>query len=233
MRPDSNRRDGGEREHRHVEPDAVGARHVRGNERPQRARAPPREQQTDAPPDSVSSALSTSERRTSAQRPAPNAAHNAKPFAARRRSREQQVGDVGARDHEHQDDGAEQHPERVADAADDLLVRGHERDAPAVIRIRVLARDVPRRSPPSPAAPARSSRPAPAVRSRLYIRCGRDRERAEIERQRRPQLDVGIVRRETESRAASRRRSCASRRPASSSCQITLGSWPNRRTHAP
>ena len=48
-------------------------------------------------------------------------------------AREQQVGDVGAGDQQDEADGAEQHQQRTADVADDLLVQRHDAERQAAI----------------------------------------------------------------------------------------------------
>ena len=126
-----------------------------------------------APPVKVSIALSTSERRSSTQRPAPNAARTAKSLDAPGRPRQQDVGDVGARDHQHEHDGAEEDPERLADVADDLFVRRDQRDAPAG-----LASGFSRAIPAATAAMSwracSSVTPGASRPIAWYIRCGRD-----------------------------------------------------------
>ena len=59
----------------------------------------------------------------------------------KRRTRQQQVGDVGAANQQHEsDDTQEQHRSEPQIGADDRIVQPLERDAPAFVRLRELAR---------------------------------------------------------------------------------------------
>ena len=58
--------------------------------------------------------------------PAPSALPDRELAASRGRSRQHQVGDVGARDEQHEADGAEQHQQRAADVADEILAQRDE-----------------------------------------------------------------------------------------------------------
>jgi hypothetical protein len=56
---------------------------------------------------------------------------------ARQRTREQEIGDVGARDEQHESDGANQHDERAPDVADDLFLQRHDAEGQSAVgRIR-------------------------------------------------------------------------------------------------
>ena len=53
---------------------------------------------------------------------------------ARLGAHQEQVGDVRARDEQHEADGAEQNPQHVADVADDIDVeRTHQRSEPRIV----------------------------------------------------------------------------------------------------
>jgi len=73
-------------------------------------------------------------------RPAPSAVRMPISRARDRRARDQQVGDVDARDEQHARDGAEQHDERRAHARHQHVVKRHQRRALAgrFVRVRVL-----------------------------------------------------------------------------------------------
>ncbi len=57
---------------------------------------------------------------------------------ARRRAREEQTGDVAARDEQHEPGGAQNHPELPAHRAQQVLVHGEELRVPVGVRLRVL-----------------------------------------------------------------------------------------------
>ena len=88
------------------------------------------------PPTSASSTLSVSNCRMMRIRSAPSARRTAISRAASRRARQQQVGDVDARDEQHEADRALQHEQRRLHAADALLVQRHRVDALAGVRFR-------------------------------------------------------------------------------------------------
>ena len=61
---------------------------------------------------------------------------------ARRGPRQQQVRDVDTRNQQHEADGAEQQPERLANIAHHRLVQRHRRDAQSFVAVRVLRREL-------------------------------------------------------------------------------------------
>ena len=68
--------------------------------------------------------------------PRAEGAANRQLLLPRGRARQQQVGDVGAGDQQHETDGAEQNQQRARDIADDLLVHRHQPHAePCIGRI--------------------------------------------------------------------------------------------------
>ncbi len=128
---------------RAVDRDLVGTRHLVGEQRragaqarPRRAAGRPHRRRAPSTSDSTSSCCST--------RAAAGAERGADRhlLAAAEGAREQQVADVGAGDQQHQADGGEQHHERRADVADDVLLQRAPASRPS------------RRSPPDTPAPA-------------------------------------------------------------------------------
>ena len=85
---------------------------------------------------------------------------------ARRAAREQQVGDVGARDQQHEADRAGQHEQRRPQIAGQLAVHRHEQRAPAGVELRKLLASARWRSCPSAPALRSARRPASGARSR-------------------------------------------------------------------
>ena len=118
-----------------------------------------------APPMSDSTRLSVSSWRTTRPRPAPSADADRQLARAHRGARQQQVGDVGAADEQHEaDDAEEQHRRESQIAADERVVQRLERDAAARVGLRELARQPGGDRRQVGSAAARSSRPASAAR---------------------------------------------------------------------
>src|SRR5262245_58562986 len=127
-----------EAERRQVERDLTHAREVRRQQSRQGVHAPPRQQQTEQ-------AAGQSERQIFRQQlsqhpPARRAQSGAHRQLAppRRRPRQQQVGDVGARDQQHAADRAEQQPERSARVADQVSLQRDDAVEAIVVCLRVL-----------------------------------------------------------------------------------------------
>ena len=92
-----------EEQHAPVDRDLAETRHARRAERANPLQADRRDSSSPtAPPANASSRLSVSNCRTMRQRLAPSAARTAIFVLARERARQQQVGDVGARDQQHE-----------------------------------------------------------------------------------------------------------------------------------
>ena len=94
-----------------------------GAERDERVDAPAREQQADRAAGHGDDPLSVRSCWTIAPRLAPSAVRSAISLRRDRRARQQQVGDVRARDQQHEADGAEQHEQGAAGVADDLVLQ--------------------------------------------------------------------------------------------------------------
>ena len=93
------------------------------------------------PPRTLSSSVSVSIWRTRLRRPARDGRPHGELLVAVHAARQQQVGNVGARDEQHQAHHAQQRQQERPDVTDDLLVQ--RCDANAVIRagLRVLGRE--------------------------------------------------------------------------------------------
>ena len=74
-------------------------------------------------------------------------------LAAAERAREQQVADVGTGDQQDEADRRQQHDQRPADVADDVLLQRNDRRAPAGVRLRDTPAPDAARSPRAASAP--------------------------------------------------------------------------------
>ena len=118
-----------EREHAAVDRDLGSARQARAAPTRRRRRSRTRAARRARPPASASSRLSLHIQRVRSQRLAPSASAHRGLVRSRRRADEQQVGDVGARDQQHEPDRAHQHQQRRPGAADRPLADRHQPEA--------------------------------------------------------------------------------------------------------
>ena len=88
--------------------------------------------------------LSARNWRTSRARPAPSAARTATSRVARLRARQLEVGDVHARDQQHEADRAEQHEQRLPDVLHHPLVQRHGDRGGAAVDAFVVDREAGR-----------------------------------------------------------------------------------------
>ena len=122
---------------------------------------------------SASSTLSTSSCRTMRQRVAPSETRTGDFARAMRRPRQQQVGDVGAGDQQHEPDRAHQRQEHRPDrAAVEALVERLDVRLDVLVGVRIVAASGAGRWRPARPAPAPASRRARAGRTpRSRARC--------------------------------------------------------------
>ncbi len=88
------------------------------------------------PPAMPSTTDSVRSCRISRPRPAPSATRTASSVPSRRRTREQQVRDVRARDQQHEADGAEQHEQRRSHVAEHQVAQSDRVERQPAIRLR-------------------------------------------------------------------------------------------------
>ena len=136
-----------EGEHRHVHADLGDARHVLAEEGDDEASTPrhgedePERAAREREHDRLGEELPDDARAARAERRA-----HRDLLAAPERPREDEVGDVGAGDQQHEADRAEQHEQRRPHVADEVLVERDDRGAPALVVLRDTA---PRAGPRS------------------------------------------------------------------------------------
>ena len=127
-----------ERDHVAVDPHVVQPRNTGRLEPDQHVDAPDRQQQPEtAADDAEDDAFGEELADEAAAGGAERAAHRHLAFA-RRRAREQQVGDVGAGDQQDEADGAEKHQHGLADVADHRLVERDRGEVEPLVAVRIL-----------------------------------------------------------------------------------------------
>ena len=147
------------------------------NQRRRDAAESPRRRRASTPPMVDSTRLSVSSWRMMRRRPAPSAERTASSRVRTRGARQQQVGDVGAADQQHEaDDAEEQHRREAQIAADHGIVHRLEPHAAALVGLRKLARQRRRRPPSGRTARRRCATPGfmrPTTCSMYAVRaCG-------------------------------------------------------------